>query len=299
MKEQGIGGVMHMQTINAGGLPLPKEPKMLDADWDAWFGEALHVAHEAGMTLSASIVDGWAHGGWWIDKENGAKQLMYSETQCDGPGKISAPLPQPFTRLDLYHDVAVVAFKERATASDAGAGESQQRARRLLRRGKLAGGACGGRRSGNVLADQQTLLARSPGPVGPDVHRAACRSRCLVVSQAQAGPADCVLQVSDDGQAFRPVTSWTMTPGENKRVEFAATTARHFRLSISRAHAPDLQLSEFQLLRQGDTPVLRPGIKWWDFKSANRAWWQWPLGRTRRSRRSIPRTARVTWRSMT
>ena len=59
MKEQGIGGVMHMQTINAGGLPLPKEPKMLDADWDAWFGEALHVAHEAGMTLSASIVDGW------------------------------------------------------------------------------------------------------------------------------------------------------------------------------------------------------------------------------------------------
>ena len=23
MKEQGIGGVMHMQTINAGGRPLP------------------------------------------------------------------------------------------------------------------------------------------------------------------------------------------------------------------------------------------------------------------------------------
>ena len=31
------------------------------------------------------------------------------------------------------------------------------------------------------------------------------------------------------------------------------------------------------MLRKGDTPVLRPGIKWWDFKSTNRAWWQWPL----------------------
>ena len=28
MKDKGIGGVMHMQTINAGGLPLPEQPSI-------------------------------------------------------------------------------------------------------------------------------------------------------------------------------------------------------------------------------------------------------------------------------
>ena len=52
-----------------------------------------------------------------------------------------------------------------------------------------------------------------------------------------------------------------MVPGEQKRVVFPATTARYFRLSISAAHSPDLQLAEFQLLRQGDVPLQRRGIK--------------------------------------
>ena len=51
MKEKGVGGVMHMQTINSGGLPVLKEPKMLSPEWDAWFGEMLRVAHDGGMTL--------------------------------------------------------------------------------------------------------------------------------------------------------------------------------------------------------------------------------------------------------
>ena len=206
MKEQGIGGVMHMQTINAGGLPLPKEPKMLDADWDAWFGEALHVAHEAGMTLSASIVDGWAHGGWWVDKENGAKQLVHSETQCDGPGKIATPLPQPLTRLDLYHDVAVVAFKERAPRPVTPG---------QVKASSVHAGYCDEENwpAEHAVDGDPATYWRTNKPCSPEapalldltLHRADCRSRALVVSQAQAGPADCVLQVSDDGQAFRPV----------------------------------------------------------------------------------------------
>ena len=30
------------------------------------------------------------------------------------------------------------------------------------------------------------------------------------------------------------------------------------------------------LLRKGDEPALRPGIKWWRFKSGNRGFWDWP-----------------------
>ena len=115
MKDKGIGGVMHMQTSNQGGRPVPNEPKMLDPEWDAWFGEALRLAKAANMTLAASIVDGWSHGGGWIGKEDGAKQLVYSEVQVDAPGLLDVPLPTPLTRLDVYHDVAVVAFKEKST----------------------------------------------------------------------------------------------------------------------------------------------------------------------------------------
>jgi hypothetical protein len=67
-----------------------------------------------------------------------------------------------------------------------------------------------------------------------------------------------------------------MAPGEQKRVEFPAATARYFRLSVSESHTPDLQLAEFQLLRQGDMPALRRGIKYWAFKSSNFSFFGWP-----------------------
>jgi hypothetical protein len=97
-----------------------------------------------------------------------------------------------------------------------------------------------------------------------------------VAGRPKAGPAEAEIQASDDGKTFRAVSRFTMRPGETKRLEFAPVAARYFRLAIFRAHAPDLQLAEFSLLRQGDEPLLRAGIQWWDFKSANRAWWGWP-----------------------
>jgi hypothetical protein len=37
-----------------------------------------------------------------------------------------------------------------------------------------------------------------------------------------------------------------------------------------------VQVAEAVLLRQGDEPILRHGIKWWWFKSGNRAFWDYP-----------------------
>ena len=277
MREKGIGGVMHMQTINAGGLPLPRQPKMLGPEWDAWFGEMLRLAHESGMTLSASILDGWSHGGWWVGKENGAKQLVYSEIQIDGPGALTTPLPQPLTRLDLYRDVAVVAFKEKTPRPVAPLS---------VRANNVMAGYCDEENwpaAHAVDGDPETYW-RTRHPCAPgspallDVGFAQPIGAvgAFAAGMPKAGPAECELQASEDGQAFRPVTRWTMEPGERKRVAFAETPGRFYRLLVLRAHAPDLQLAEFAVLRQGDVPVLRPGIKWWEFKSANRAWWQWP-----------------------
>ncbi len=277
MKEKGIGGVMHMQTINAGGLPLPREPKMLGPEWDAWFGEMLRVAHECGMTPSASILDGWSHGGWWVGKENGAKQLVYSEIQIDGPGALATPLPQPLTRLGIYRDVAVVAFKEKTP---------RPAAPLSVRANNVMAGYCDEENwpaAHAVDGDPETYWRTrhpcapgSPASLDVDFAQPIKAVGAFVAGMPKAGPAECELQVSGDGRAFRPVTRWTMEPGERKRVAFAETAGRSFRLLVLRAHAPDLQLAEFAVLRQGDEPVLRPGIKWWEFKSANRGWWQWP-----------------------
>ena len=278
MKEKGIGGVMHMQTINAGGLPLPSQPKMLGPEWDAWFGEAVRLAGEAGMTMSASILDGWSHGGWWVGKEDGAKQLVYAETQVDGPASPAAPLPQPLTRLGVYRDVAVVAFKENLARPPV---PLEVTANNVL------GGYCEEENwpaahavDGDPQTYWRTQRACSPeSPAELDVRYAQpVRAVAAVVAgMPKAGPAEAEIQAAENGgKTFRPLARFTMLPGEKKRVAFAPVAAEHFRLAIFRAHAPDLQLAEFSLLRQGDEPALRPGIKWWDFKSANRAWWGWP-----------------------
>jgi hypothetical protein len=38
----------------------------------------------------------------------------------------------------------------------------------------------------------------------------------------------------------------------------------------------EVQVAEAWFLRKGDAVSLRPGIKWWQFKSANRSFWDWP-----------------------
>ncbi len=276
MKDKGIGGVMHMQTSNSGGRPVPNEPKMLSPEWDAWFGEALRLAKAADMTMSASIVDGWGHGGGWVGKEDGAKQLVYSEIQVDGPGMLDVPLPQPLTRLEVYHDVAVVAFKEKSKRPPA----SQE-----VKASNFKNDDTGNNWQAIHAVDgdpetcwstQEPCKPQSPALLDLTFAKPLTVTSALVVGMPKSGPKEAEILVSDDGKTFKTVTRFAMAPGEQKSVEFPATTARYFRLLIPEAHTPDLQLAEFQLLRQGDLPVQRRGIKYWAFKSANYSFFGWP-----------------------
>ena len=279
MKEKGIGGVMHMQTANASGIPLPQQPRMLSPEWDAWFGSMLKIAHEGGMTLSASIVDGWAHGGGWVGKEAGVKQLVYAEMQIDGPGRIDDPLPMPLTRLGVYHEVAVVAFREPA---------GHPPVPLSVKASDGTGGYCGQQYwpTAHAVDGDPESFARMSRPATEDkpLWLEATYARPITVTGAfiagtpSRGPAVCELQCSDDGKTFTPVVPVTMAPGEHKRVLFAPVTARVFRLVITKAHDPEMELAEFQMLRPGDEPRLRAGIKNWDLKSANvgGGWGGWP-----------------------
>ena len=65
-----------------------------------------------------------------------------------------------------------------------------------------------------------------------------------------------------------------MSQGEAKKVEFHETTAKTYRLVIKSVHGADARVAEMWLLRKGDEPDLRPGIKWWMHKSGNRSFWR-------------------------
>ena len=276
MKDKGIGGVMHMQTSNQGGRPVPNEPKMLSPEWDTWFGEGLRLAKAADMTMAASIVDGWSHGGGWVGKEDGAKQLVYSEIQVDSPGLLDVPLPVPLTRLDVYHDVAVVAFKEKIAnppipqevksinVKNDDTGDNWQ----VIHAVDGDPDTCWG--------TQEPCKPQSPALLDLTFAKPPTVTAAFIAGRPNAGPKEAEILSSDDGNSFKPVIRFTMEPGEQKRVEFPATKARYFRLSISAAHTPDLQLAEFQLLRQGDQPLQRRGIKHWAFKSSNFSFFGWP-----------------------
>jgi hypothetical protein len=59
-------------------------------------------------------------------------------------------------------------------------------------------------------------------------------------------------------------------------VDFTEVKAKEFRLVIRSAYGAPVQVAEAVLLRKGDEPDLRRGIKWWWFKSGNRSFWDYP-----------------------
>ncbi len=278
MRRMGIGGFLHMQTLNVTGIPVPAEPKMLSPEWEAWFGDLAIKAKAQGLTMAASCIDGWGMGGWWIGPERAAKRLVHSEMQVDGPSTGPIVLPQPEANLGLYRDVAVVAFRERRgrplTPASVSASSADQ-------------GYCGEQNWPPAHAadlDPTTYWRASQGAISPSrpawltvsFREPVPATRALIVPIPGAGPAEYVVEASDDGAAFRPIAQGTASKGAASDVAFGEVRARHFRLRILSSHAPDVGLAEFVILRAGDDPGLRPGIKYWEFKAGIRGFWFWP-----------------------
>jgi hypothetical protein len=277
MKRQGINGVLVFHAGADVGVPIG--PRFLSPEWIELFQFAVKEAARLGMEMSVNLCDGWDAGGPWIEPEHAAKKLVFSEVQADGPGKRSIRLPMPLVVDGYYRDVAVVAFHEKSQwpirpaaveASSALQGYCYE-----LNWPPLD----------TVDGDPNTFWRAdpklAPTPQNPQwiqwrYHEPLTACAVHLVPPPTGGPRDCKLQASDDGRLFRTVATFQMEKGEAKRVDFPQTAAIVFRLLINSAHAPDVQLAEGWLLRDGDEPRSRPGIKWWWFKSGNRSFFDYP-----------------------
>ena len=274
MKRQGINGVL---IFHAGEGKTPVGPKFLSPEWRELFRHALRELRRLGMEASVNLCDGWDSGGPWITKDEANKKLVYSELQVDGPQKLSRELPTPPTLDDYYHDVAVLAVPEKprkpvtpanVTASSTLVGYGEWNFHPL----------------DTVDGDPTTYWSSAataptlekPISLDLDYSEPLEAHEIYLAPGPQSGPRDCELESSQDGKTFSSVQILKLKKAKPLRMAIAPTRAAHFRIKISSAYGTPVQIAEATLLRKGDEPQLRKGIKWWWFKSANRSFWDYP-----------------------
>jgi hypothetical protein len=107
MQRVGIGGV----NIFTGDVHvLPGKVPFLSAEYRDLMRFAANEAERLGLEITLHNCPGWSSsGGPWTTPDHAMQFLVSSETRASGPGRFAAKLPQPFTRLDYYKDIAVLA----------------------------------------------------------------------------------------------------------------------------------------------------------------------------------------------
>ena len=278
LTEMSRKGIRSVDIFDVGGGVSVGPAAMMGTQWRDLFKHTLTEAARLGIEVRVVAAAGWGMGGPWIDATHAAKKLEYAEIQVDGPRHLSATLPKPLGTESFYQDVAVIAFREKQIAP--------VRPSRIVASSEV----------GNYCTDEHNWPAENLSDCDPDTcwkpkvapsaenpawidvhyHEPIEAASLMVVSPDGCGPRNCEFQASTDGKVFTKVAAFELAPGENRRLNFPPVQAKVFRLQMSSAHVPDVQLAEVCVLRQGDEPALRRGIKWWLFKSGKRSFWDWP-----------------------
>ncbi len=275
MKREGINGVLIFQ---AGDRGTPPGVEFLGAQWHEMFRHTLRECERLGISVSMGICDGWNAGGPWITQDEANKQLVYSELQVDGAKKLDRLLPLPTLVDNYYHDVAVLAIPEKPTRPVAPA---------VVTASSTLEGYVGewnfypqdtvdGDPGTYWSSEKKALSASDPMWLAFEYTDPLAASGIYVRPGPDSGPRGCEVQASDDGEKFTTLSSFTLEKGEGKRVNFPTVRSRHFRFLMTSAYGTPVQVAEAVMLRQGDEPILRHGVKWWWFKSGNRAFWDYP-----------------------
>ncbi len=275
MKRQGINGVVIFQ---AGGGDTPQGVQFLSPEWHELFRYALTEADRLRMSVSVNLCDGWDSGGPWITQAQANKKLVYSEVQADGPQKLSLVMPQPPVVDGYYRDVAVIAFPEKAnrplTPANVTASSTLEG---YVGEWNFAPENAADRDPETYWSSADlTTSAGEPQWLEFDYQEPIAATAMYVAPVAENGPRDCELQASTDGKVFSTVSRFQLQKGEAKQVDFPEVRATAFLLLIHSAYGTPVKVTEAVLLRKGDTPETRRGVKWWWFKSGNRSFWDYP-----------------------
>jgi len=122
MARTGLGGA---RIFNVGG---PEGPvRFASKEWYEIVAHALREADRLGLQLSMNMTEGFcAAGGPWITPEMSMQYVVWSETEVNGPGKVSVILERPddgplktgtlkLGNIGYYKDIKVLAVPKVAT----------------------------------------------------------------------------------------------------------------------------------------------------------------------------------------
>jgi hypothetical protein len=113
MKAKGFSGACIFDAGGAeqrGNAQVPEGPMFGSPAWKELYLHAIKEADRLGLVMSLSIQSGWNLGGPDITPAEAAKQVVISETNVRGGGKIDKELPLPKIRFDFYKDIVVLAI---------------------------------------------------------------------------------------------------------------------------------------------------------------------------------------------
>ena len=245
MKEIGVGG---FQNFDAGTL-IPKGPIVyLSAEWIDLKKHAIKEAERLGLEFTMHNCPGWSSsGGPWITPELAMQQFSWSEAYIKGGNQVTATLPQPFTKLNFYRDVCVLAYPSlpgdssllsllsKATTNNGKAvdvktltGENGQ---------KIIVYPEGGENAAAYLQMEfiQPFEARSIAFIGAPV---ITQGGSPAGAQTGVGGSSIILETSNDGVQFSKVATinagggFGSTPSETFiTLEFPTVKAKFFRLT--------------------------------------------------------------------
>ncbi len=246
LAQVGVGGIVlfHVTQGIPHGTVRFNSPEHLDL--------ITHAAAECerlGLKFHFHNADGWSSsGGPWITPELSMKRVVWSEALVRG-GAAEIALPQPPTRAGLYRDIAVIAYpalagelidadmKPHVTASDPDFDSSIVLDKNPDTLGTLSASAGG------------------PGWVQFSYERPVAISSLMLENSPTRG-LDISLEVSDDGQEWRPARKFvTRRVGKFEWVvddAFGPITAPHFRI-LSEA---EIEFGELNLSALARTPDL-------------------------------------------
>jgi len=262
MKRIGVGGA---QIFNVD-LGIPAGPvKFMSPEWLEMIRHATQEAGRLGLELGIQNCAGWSTGGGpWITPENAMQSVTTSEVRVNGPKAFSGVLPQPPSKLKFYRDIAVFAFR----TPEGENADVKSLSPKVTASIANANGGC------LLDGDAKTsVMLPKPQPGRPQFVQLEFSqpftARSIVLAFVP-GTRACggVLQVSDDGQSFRDLRTFTLPERATAPLTLtlgdAPVRARFYRAVFNTADmwTKSIAVTEFQ-----PSPRLR--IEGFEYKSVS------------------------------
>jgi hypothetical protein len=241
MQRVGIGGVLLMDVTSE----VPPGPvRFFSPEWRELFKHAMAEATRLGLKVNLHNAGGFTgSGGPWISPELGMQKTVASKTNLAGPATYSGPLPRLPGAQGPGRDIAVLAFPALVGEGGSAPGFSP----------KITSSGANALDGSKLLDHNAATFVNLPWPNARQSQflqlEFAAPFTASMLKLSGTGHAQAfkgVLQISDDGFAFRDVREFTSLRS-GIVLSFEQLAARFFRIVFSAAE-PGLSHLEFSEL---------------------------------------------------